>query len=77
MEACRRSPEVKQIVLASSDKAYGDCDTLPYDEETPLKGLHPYDVSKSCSDLIGTAYAVTYNLPVVSTRCGNFYGGGD
>jgi CDP-glucose 4,6-dehydratase len=77
MEACRRSPTVKQIVLASSDKAYGDCDTLPYDEDTPLKGLHPYDVSKSCSDLIGTAYAVTYNLPVVSTRCGNFYGGGD
>lgn len=77
MEACRRSPAVKQIVLASSDKAYGDCDTLPYDEDTPLKGLHPYDVSKSCSDLIGTAYAATYNLPVVSTRCGNFYGGGD
>lgn len=77
MEACRRSPAVKQIVLASSDKAYGDCETLPYDEDTPLKGLHPYDVSKSCSDLIGTAYAATYNLPVVSTRCGNFYGGGD
>jgi CDP-glucose 4,6-dehydratase len=77
LEACRRSPSVKQIVLASSDKAYGDCDTLPYDEATPLRGLHPYDVSKSCSDLIGTAYAVTYGMPVAITRCGNFYGGGD
>lgn len=77
LEACRRSPAVKQIVLASSDKAYGDCDQLPYDEETPLRGRHPYDVSKSCSDLIGAAYAATYDTPVVTTRCGNFYGGGD
>lgn len=77
LEACRRSPAVKQIVLASSDKAYGDCDQLPYDEETPLRGRHPYDVSKSCSDLIGAAYATTYDMPVVTTRCGNFYGGGD
>jgi CDP-glucose 4,6-dehydratase len=76
LEACRRSPTVKQIVLASSDKAYGDCDTLPYDETTPLVGRHPYDVSKSCADLIATAYAVTYG-PVTVTRCGNFYGGGD
>ena len=77
LEASRRSPAVKQIVLASSDKAYGDCEQLPYDEETPLRGLHPYDVSKSCSDLIATAYAATYGTPVVTTRCGNFYGGGD
>ncbi|HEX6728970.1 MAG TPA: GDP-mannose 4,6-dehydratase [Pyrinomonadaceae bacterium] len=77
LEACRRSPMVKQIVLASSDKAYGDCDQLPYNEETPLRGMHPYDVSKSCSDLIGAAYAATYETPVVITRCGNFYGGGD
>ena len=77
LEACRRSPAVKQIVLASSDKAYGDCETLPYDEETPLRGLHPYDVSKSCSDLIGSAYAATYGTAVATTRCGNFYGGGD
>jgi len=77
LEACRRSPLVKQIVLASSDKAYGDCATLPYTEETPLVGRHPYDVSKSCADLIGQAYAVTYSAPVVITRCGNFYGGGD
>lgn len=76
-EACRRSPLVRQIVLASSDKAYGDCETLPYDEQTPLQGRHPYDVSKSCADLIAQAYARTYNLPVAITRCGNFYGGGD
>jgi CDP-glucose 4,6-dehydratase len=77
LEACRRSPRVRQIVLASSDKAYGDHDRLPYDEETPLQGRHPYDVSKSCGDLIAQAYAVTYGLPVAITRCGNFYGGGD
>ncbi len=77
LEACRRSPTVKQIVLASSDKAYGDHKTLPYNEETPLQGRHPYDVSKSCADLIAQAYAVTYDLPVAITRCGNFYGGGD
>jgi len=77
MEACRRSPKVKQIVIASSDKAYGDQEKLPYSEETPLRGLHPYDVSKSCADLIAHTYAVSYNLPVTITRCGNFYGGGD
>lgn len=77
LEACRRSPTVEQIVLASSDKAYGEHDELPYDEEAPLQGLHPYDVSKSCADLIAQAYATTYDLPVAITRCGNFYGGGD
>ena len=77
LEACRRSPTVKQVVMASSDKAYGECATLPYDESTPLRGRHPYDVSKSCSDLISHAYATTYGLPVAVTRCGNFYGGGD
>ena len=77
LEACRRSPKVKQIVVASSDKAYGDQETLPYSEETPLQGQHPYDVSKSCADLIANAYAVSYELPVAITRCGNFYGGGD
>lgn len=77
LEACRRSPRVKQIVLASSDKAYGDQEALPYDEDTPLEGQHPYDVSKSCADLIAHTYAVSYGLPVVVTRCGNFYGGGD
>src|SRR5207237_2111505 len=76
LEACRRSPRVKQVVVASSDKAYGDQDHLPYDEATPLHGRHPYDVSKSCTDLIAHSYAVTYGLPVAITRCGNFYGGG-
>jgi CDP-glucose 4,6-dehydratase len=77
LEACRRSPRVKQIVTASSDKAYGDHDQLPYDEDAPLEGRHPYDVSKSCADLIARSYAETYDLPVAITRCGNFYGGGD
>src|SRR6188472_3868096 len=77
LEACRRTGGVESIVLASSDKAYGDSETLPYTEDAPLQGRHPYDVSKSCADLIGQAYAVTYDQPVVITRCGNFYGGGD
>jgi CDP-glucose 4,6-dehydratase len=77
LEACRRSPAVKQIVMASSDKAYGDQEQLPYAETTPLQGRHPYDVSKSCADLLAQTYAATYKLPVAITRCGNFYGGGD
>lgn len=77
LEACRRSPKVRQVIVASSDKAYGDRDQLPYDEKLPLQGQHPYDVSKSCADLIAQTYAVTYGLPVAITRCGNFYGGGD
>jgi CDP-glucose 4,6-dehydratase len=77
LEACRRSPAVRQVVVASSDKAYGEHEELPYTEDAPLKGRHPYDVSKSCADLIAQAYAATYKLPVAITRCGNFYGGGD
>jgi len=77
LEACRRSPLVRQIVLASSDKAYGSHDVLPYDEDAALQGRHPYDCSKSCSDLIGQTYAHTYDSPVAITRCGNFYGPGD
>lgn len=77
LEACRRSPTVKQIVIASSDKAYGDHEQLPYTEGAALQGRHPYDVSKSCADLIAQSYATTYDLPVAITRCGNFYGGGD
>ncbi len=77
LEACRRSPLVKAIVVASSDKAYGDQERLPYSEDTPLEGRHPYDVSKSCADLITQAYGKTYGMPVAVTRCGNFYGGGD
>ena len=77
LEACRRSPKVKAVIVASSDKAYGDQGTLPYSEDFPLQGRHPYDVSKSCADLISQAYASTYGMPVAITRCGNFYGGGD
>lgn len=77
LEAARRSSRVKQIVMASSDKAYGDQIALPYNETTPLQGQHPYDVSKSAADLIASSYAASYDLPLVITRCGNFYGGGD
>jgi CDP-glucose 4,6-dehydratase len=77
LEACRRSPLVKRIVLASSDKAYGDHETLPYDEDAPLQGRHPYDVSKSCADLLAQTYHATWGLPVAITRCGNFFGPGD
>ena len=77
LEACRTVSTVQQIVIASSDKAYGEQSTLPYTENMPLQGKHPYDVSKSCTDLIAQSYAHTYNLPVVISRCGNFYGGGD
>lgn len=77
LEACRRSPLVKTIVVASSDKAYGDQENLPYHESMPLKGTHPYDVSKSCADLIAQTYHKTYGLPVCITRCGNLFGGGD
>ena len=77
LEACRLSKTVKRIVVASSDKAYGDQDTLPYTEDAPLQGRHPYDVSKSCADLIARAFAYTYDMPIGVTRCGNIYGGGD
>ena len=77
LEACRRSPAVTSIVVASSDKAYGTQSTLPYTEDMPLEGKYPYDVSKVCTDLIAQSYAQTYQLPIGITRCGNFYGPGD
>lgn len=77
LEAARRSPLVKAVIIASSDKAYGDHEQLPYDETAALQGEHPYDVSKSAADLIARMYALTYAVPVAITRCGNFYGGGD
>jgi CDP-glucose 4,6-dehydratase len=77
LEAARRSPRVKRVVIASSDKAYGTHAELPYTEEMSLRGEHPYDVSKSCADLIARSYWVTYKLPVTVTRCANLYGGGD
>ena len=77
IEACRRCPQVTRIVAASSDKAYGDQPDLPYHEDAPLQGRHPYDVSKSCADLIAAAYYHTYKTPVCVTRCGNLFGPGD
>ena len=77
LEAARKSPSIKRVIVASSDKAYGDQEKLPYDENMPLQGKHPYDVSKSCADLIAQTYYETYKLPVCITRCGNLYGGGD
>jgi CDP-glucose 4,6-dehydratase len=77
LEACRRTPTVGAVVVASSDKAYGDNGSAAYDERTPLAGRHPYDASKACADLISQSYAATFELPVAVTRCGNLYGGGD
>ena len=78
LEACRvHSGMIERVVVASSDKAYGEAEVLPYTEDMPIKGNHPYDVSKSCADLIALTYAHTYNLPVAIARCGNIYGGGD
>jgi CDP-glucose 4,6-dehydratase len=77
LEACRQVATVKRVVVASSDKAYGIAVRLPYDEEMPLEGRAPYDVSKRCADLIAQAYHTTYDLPVCVTRSANFYGGGD
>ena len=77
LEAIRRSPTVKRVVIASSDKAYGSQPKLPYTEEMTLQGQHPYDVSKSAADLIAQMYGKTFNLPIAITRCANLYGGGD
>ena len=77
LEAARRSPMVEQVVLASSDKAYGAQPELPYTEDMPLLAVNPYDVSKACADMLGQSYHSTYGLPVTITRCGNFFGPGD
>lgn len=78
LEACRSlSKLVERVIVASSDKAYGSQDRLPYTEDMPLQGRYPYDVSKSCADLIALSYYHTYRLPLAITRCGNLYGGGD
>src|SRR5207249_3844304 len=78
LEACRiHRALVQRIIVASTDKAYGEAYRLPYIEETPLAGRHPYDVSKSCTDLLAQCYHYTYDLPVAIARCGNIYGGGD
>jgi CDP-glucose 4,6-dehydratase len=78
LEACRLHGDlVRRVVIASSDKAYGEQADLPYTEATPLTGRHPYEVSKSCADLIAQAYYCTYGLRIAIARCGNVYGGGD
>jgi CDP-glucose 4,6-dehydratase len=78
LEACRlHDKTIKSIVVASSDKAYGDQKKLPYTEESPLQGRNPYDASKSCADLLAQSYGKTYRLPIGISRCGNFFGGGD
>ncbi len=78
LEACRIHEKlVKRIVIASSDKAYGDVDILPYTEDMAPLGRFPYDVSKSCTDLLARSYSQTYDLPVTIARCGNIYGEGD
>lgn len=78
LEACRVcSKLVQRVIVASSDKAYGAHDRLPYTEDTPVRGSFPYDVSKSCADLISLSYFYTYRTPVAITRCGNLFGGGD
>ena len=77
LEAARHNPTVQRVLVASSDKAYGDQTELPYHEDSPMQGLHPYDVSKSCADLIARTYANTYDLSVAVTRFANLYGGGD
>lgn len=77
LEACRRNKQIKKIIVASSDKAYGEQAVLPYTEEMHLMGRNPYDVSKSCADLIAQMYFYHYGLPICVTRCGNLFGGGD
>lgn len=78
LEAARLNKSfLKGIVIASSDKAYGISDVLPYKEDFPLFGKSPYDVSKSCTDLLATSYFYSYNLPISIARCGNIFGGGD
>ncbi|HUY32622.1 MAG TPA: GDP-mannose 4,6-dehydratase [Pirellulales bacterium] len=77
LEAARRSGRNPQVIVASSDKAYGEQRLLPYTEDAPLDGRHPYDASKSCADILAQTYHHTYALPVCVTRCGNFFGGGD
>jgi CDP-glucose 4,6-dehydratase len=77
LEAARCSSKITRVLVASSDKAYGVHEELPYTEEAPLLGCYPYDVSKACAELIARTYAVTYDLPVAVTRCANLYGGGD
>lgn len=77
LEAARLAPTVERVVVASSDKAYGQHEDLPYREDAKLQPRFPYDTSKAAADLISRSYAETYELPVAVTRLANVYGGGD
>lgn len=77
LEACRVSPLVTRAVVASSDKAYGTQEVLPYTEDLPLNGTFPYDASKACADIVVRSYAATYGLPVAVSRSANIYGPAD
>lgn len=77
LEACRNHKLIQGVIVASSDKAYGEHDHLPYTEDFPLLGIFPYDASKACADILARSYYTTYKLPVVVTRNANIYGGGD
>jgi CDP-glucose 4,6-dehydratase len=77
LEACRVSPTVRQVVMASTDKAYGESQQLPYTEDMPLQPVYPHDVSKACAEMVARSYAGTYDLNVAITRLPNIYGGGD
>ena len=78
LEACRiNQRKIRAIIVASSDKAYGASKHLPYTEDMPLEGRQPYEVSKSCTDLLAQSYYHSYKLPIGIVRCGNIFGGGD
>lgn len=77
LEACRLNPDVTRIVVASSDKAYGSHANLPYSEDYALDGIFPYDVSKTCTDLIARSFALTFDMPIAITRSANIYGPAD
>ena len=77
LEACRRLDSLQSLVVASSDKAYGDRGGAPYVESDPLDGRHPYAASKTCADVLAQTYAESFGVPVTISRCGNMYGGGD
>lgn len=78
LDAVRECPKlVRRVIVASSDKAYGSHDKLPYAEDAALQGRFPYDASKACAELVALSYATSYGVPLAITRCGNLFGGGD